>query len=250
MVKKQKHLDSIPESDKFHSSTYAARYMTEPIPKYSLPERSVSGKVAYELSLDGKPAQNLATFCTTWMEPEADQLIGQGVHYNLADEDEYPHVIQIQERCVNILANLFHAPASRDGGAVGTATLGSSEAMMLAGLAMKFKWRKRRLEQGLPADKPNLIMGNNVQICWKKFARYFDVQGKYLPLERGRYIVTPEQVAEAADENTIGVCAVVGSTFTGEFEPVQEINDALMKVNEKNGWDIPIHVDGAPNEAD
>jgi glutamate decarboxylase len=224
--------------------------MTEPIPKYSLPERSVSSQAAYrlisdELSLDGRPAQNLATFCTTWMEPEADKLISDGAHYNLADEDEYPHVIQIQERCVNMLANLFNAPVDKDKGAVGTATIGSSEAMMLAGLAMKFKWRERRKKAGLPFDKPNLIMGNNVQVCWKKFARYFDVEGKYLPLEKDRYVITPEQIAEAVDENTIGVCAVLGSTFTGEFEPVKAINDALMKINEKNGWDIPIHVDGA-----
>jgi glutamate decarboxylase len=249
-VKKQKHLASMKKADRYHSSAYAARYTTEPIPKYELPDQSVSSQAAYrlisdELALDGKPAQNLATFCTTWMEPEADKLISQGVHYNLADEDEYPHVIQIQERCVNILANLFNAPTSEEGGAMGTATIGSSEAMMLAGLAMKFKWRDRRKEAGLPTDKPNLIMGNNVQICWKKFARYFDVEGKYLPLEKGRYVITPEQVAEACDENTIGVCAVVGSTFTGEFEPVKQINDALEKVNEENGWDIPIHVDGA-----
>ena len=250
MVKKQKHLESLKPHEKFHSSTYAARYMTEPIPKYELSERSVSSKAAYrlisdEISMDGRPAQNLATFCTTWMEPEADQVISQGIHYNLADEDEYPHVIQVQERCINILANLFHAPVSANKGAVGTATIGSSEAIMLAGLAMKFKWRKDRQEKGLPSDKPNLIMGNNVQICWKKFARYFDVEGKYLPLEKGRYIITPEQVAEAVDENTIGVCAVLGCTFTGEFEPVKQINDTLEKVNADNGWDVPIHVDGA-----
>lgn len=250
MVKKQKHLDSMPEKERFHLSPYAARYMTRPIPKYTLPEQPTSNKaisrlISDELALDGKPTQNLATFCTTWMEPEADALISQGVHYNLADEDEYPHIIQMQERCVNMLANLFHSPVDENSGGVGTATIGSSEAIMLAGLAMKFRWRKRRQERKLPSDRPNLIMGNNVQICWKKFARYFDVEPITLPLEKERYIITPEQVAEAVDENTIGVCAVLGSTFTGEFEPVQAINDALVTVNEQNGWDIPIHVDGA-----
>ena len=250
MVKKQKDLKSMDESVKYHSPTYARRYMTEPIPKFELPEQSVPGPVAYrlihdELELDGRPSQNLATFCTTWMEPEVDQLIQQGLHYNLADEDEYPHVIRIQERCVNILANLFHAPVDVDGGAVGTATIGSSEAIMLAGLAMKWNWRKRRRAGGLPEDKPNLVMGANVQVCWKKFARYFDVEGKYIPLEPGRYVVTPQQVADAVDENTIGVCAVLGSTFTGEFEPVRAINDTLQEVNERNGWDVPVHVDGA-----
>lgn len=116
---------------------------------------------------------------------------------------------------------------------------------MLAGLAMKFNWRNRRRAAGKSVDKPNLIMGTNVQICWKKFARYFDVEPKLLPLEPGRYVVTPEQVAGAVDENTIGVCAVVGSTFTGEFEDVQAINDVLERINEQNGWHIPVHVDGA-----
>jgi len=250
MVKKQIHLDGLTHEEAHLASAYGSRYMTEPIPRYKLPRGSVPSNVAYQLihdevSLDGRPAQNLATFCTTWMEPEADQLISRGVRYNLADEDEYPHVIKIEERCVNILANLFHAPCGVDGGGVGTATLGSSEAMMLAGLAMKFNWRNRRKAAGLSHDKPNLIMGTNVQICWKKFARYFDVEPKLLPLEPGRYVVTPQQIVEAADENTIGVCAVVGSTFTGEFEPVVAINDALTELNRKQGWEIPIHVDGA-----
>ncbi len=250
MVKKQKSLEGMSYEDLHHCATYAARYMTAPIPKYKLPQRSSPSDVAYrlihdEVSIDGRPAQNLATFCTTWMEPEADRLIAEGMHYNLADDDEYPHVAAIQERCVNMLANLFHAPVTEEGGAVGTATIGSSEAMMLAGLAMKFNWRERRKQAGLAADRPNLVMGANVQICWKKFARYFDVEPKFLPLEPGRYVVTPEQVFDAVDENSIGVCAVVGSTFTGEFEPVAAINDALTEVNNRNRWDIPIHVDGA-----
>ncbi len=250
MIKKQRHIESMDEDEKLSSCTYASRYMTEPVPKYELPERSVSERTAYrlirdELYLDGRPVQNLASFCSTWMEPEGDELIQQGLHYNLADEDEYPHVIKILERCVNILANLFHAPSNHSGGAVGTATIGSSEAIMLAGLAMKWNWRKRRNERGEPTDRPNIVLGNNVQVCWKKFARYFDVECKYIPLEVGRYVITPELVADAVDENTIGVCAVLGSTFTGEFEPVEEINDTLAEVNKARGFDIPVHVDAA-----
>jgi len=250
MVKKQKPLDDSAHEDSQQTSTYSSRYLTDPIPKYRQPDCACPSDAAYrlihdEISLDGRPHQNLATFCTTWMEPDADRLIAEGMPLNLADEDEYPHVIQIEERCVNMLANLFHAPADADGGAVGTATIGSSEAIMLAGLAMKFRWRAQRRAAGLPADRPNVVMGTNVQICWKKFARYFDVEPKLIPLEPGRYVVTPEQVAEAVDENTIGVCAILGSTFTGEFEPVKEINDALEEVNAARGWDIPIHVDGA-----
>lgn len=233
------------------AASYGHRYMTQPVPTDRLPEQSNDASVAYqllkdEITLDGKPAQNLATFCTTWMEPEADKLIAEGLHYNLADEDEYPHVLQIQKTCVNMLADLYHAPDTKtDGGGMGTATIGSSEAMMLAGLAMKFNWRNRREAAGKSTDKPNIIMGTNVQICWKKFGRYFDVEPKLLPLEPGRYVVTPEQIAEAVDENTIGVCAVVGSTFTGEFEDVKAINDTLERINAENDWHIPIHVDGA-----
>ena len=238
------------QKDQF-AVAYGHRYMTQPIPTDRLPNESNPAELAYQLlkdevTLDGKPAQNMATFCTTWMEPEADKLIADGLHYNLADEDEYPHVLQIQKTCVNMLADLFHAPdIAEDDGGMGTATIGSSEAMMLAGLAMKFNWRNRRKEAGRPTDKPNLIMGTNVQICWKKFARYFDVEPRLLPLEPGRYVVTPEQVAAAVDENTIGVCAVVGSTFTGEFEDVKAINDTLEQINAENDWHVPIHVDGA-----
>ncbi len=177
------------------------------------------------------------------MEPEADRLIAEGMHFNLADEDEYPHTIQIQERCVNILARLFHA--HDDEAAVGTSTIGSSEAMMLAGLAMKWNWRKRREQAGASTAAPNLVMGENVQVCWEKFARYFDVKPRLIPVERGCYVTTPEKVVDAIDENTIGVCAILGSTFTGEFEPVEQIHDAVAATNDKYGWDIPVHVDAA-----
>ena len=223
--------------------TFGSRYTSNPIPKNELPKGSMPSKIAYqlihdELGLDGRPAQNLASFVTTWMEPKAERLIEESLRVNLADEDEYPHVLQVQKRCVNILARLFNAASNEK--AMGTAAVGSSEAIMLAGLAMKWKWRERGGK-----GTPNLIMGENVQVVWEKFARYFDVEPRFIPVEHDRYIISPEKVIELCDENTIGVCAILGSTFTGEFEPVEAIAKALDDHQAKTGQDIPIHVDAA-----
>ena len=196
-----------------------------------------------ELSLDGKPCQNLASFVTTWMEPEAEKLINESLSLNLADEDEYPHVIQMEERCVNMIAKMLNVQDHH--AAIGAGTIGSSEAVMLAGLAMKWNWRKRQETQGLPTDRPNLVMGENVQVVWEKFARYFDVEPHFIPIKPGRYVITPEEVIKAVDENTIGVCAILGTTFTGEFEPIEAINDALEKLKSEKGIEVPLHVDAA-----
>lgn len=248
MVTRQKKKNDFTDEAAYLTPTYAGRQVTKPLPKYEFPTQSIRPHIAEQLihdivNLDGRPAQNLATFVTTWMEPEAIKLIEQGLHYNLADQDEYPHVIKIQNYCVNLLADLFNANKKET--AIGTSTIGSSEAMMLAGLAMKWRWRKRRQKQNKSCAKPNLVMGHNVQVCWEKFTRYFDVEPKYIPLAPGQYVITPEQVLEQIDENTIGVCTILGTTFTGEFEPIEAINKALLKSNAKTGWDIPIHVDAA-----
>ncbi|HYA45582.1 MAG TPA: glutamate decarboxylase, partial [Acidimicrobiales bacterium] len=196
-----------------------------------------------ELNLDGNPALNLASFVTTWMEPEADKLMAESFGRNFIDADEYPQTTEIQNRCVNMLARLFHAPEQEP--AVGCATVGSSEAIHLAGLAMKWRWKARQAAQGRPASAPNIVMGGNVQICWEKFARYFDVEPRYVPLSADRYVIGVEEAANLVDENTIGVVGILGSTYTGEYEPIAELNEVLMEINSRSGWDIPIHVDGA-----
>ncbi len=244
MVKKIRHADE----EELISPIYGSRSMSRPLPKYRLPEESLPAPLAYQLvhdqlNLDMKPDQNLASFCTTWMEPEAEKLILESMRFNLANEEEYPHVIQVEERCVNMLARLYHAERHQE--AVGVATIGSSEAVMLGGLALKWRWRARRRAAGLPDHRPNIVMGESVQVVWEKFARYFDVEPRYIPVEKGRYVLAPEDVARAVDENTIGVCAILGSTFTGEFEPVEAISEALDGVQQDKGWEIPIHVDAA-----
>ncbi|TKY44874.1 Glutamate decarboxylase [Spatholobus suberectus] len=231
-------------------STFASRYVREPVPKFKMPEKSIPKDAAYqiindELMLDGTPRLNLASFVTTWMEPECDKLIMASLNKNYVDMDEYPVTTELQNRCVNIIANLFHAPVREDETAVGVGTVGSSEAIMLAGLAFKRKWQTKRKAEGKPYDKPNIVTGANVQVCWEKFARYFEVELKEVKLTEGYYVMDPVKAVEMVDENTICVAAILGSTMTGEFEDVKLLNELLTKKNKETGWDTPIHVDAA-----
>jgi glutamate decarboxylase len=194
-----------------------------------------------ELMLDGNARLNLATFVTTWMEPQATRLMAECVDKNMIDKDEYPQTAEFEQRCVNILADLWYAPDPAD--VIGCSTTGSSEACMLAGMALKRRWAARQ-----PADRaarPNLVMGINVQVCWEKFCNYWEVEPRLVPMAGDRLHLTAEQVAQRCDENTIGVVAVLGSTFDGSYEPVADIAAALDGVQERTGWDIPLHVDGA-----
>jgi len=161
----------------------------------------------------------------------------------MIDKDEYPMTAEIETRCVNIVADLFNAPG--DGDAIGVSTTGSSEAVMLGGLAMKWQWRKRREAAGEDGSKPNMVLGSNVQVVWEKFCRYWDVEPRYVPVEHGRYVITPEEAVARVDENTIGVVAILGTTYTGEFEPIKEIHDAVVANNEATGLEVPVHIDAA-----
>ncbi|ETT26644.1 glutamate decarboxylase [Rhodococcus aetherivorans] len=245
--RKQLHPDGVLEP------AYTGRIDSEPVPALRLPKHSMDPGEAYryihdELMLDGSSRLNLATFVTTWMEPQADVLMAETFDKNLIDKDEYPATSAIEERCVAMVADLFHAPGLSDvdpASATGVSTIGSSEAVMLAGLALKWRWRARRQAAGEDTSRPNLVLGSNVQVVWEKFCRYFDVEARYLPMEPGRYVITPEQVREALDENTIGVVAILGTTYTGELEPVAEIAGMLDDVADADGPDVPLHVDAA-----
>lgn len=248
MLSEKLDLGKMKKSERENTTTYGSRYFSESIPKYEMPEDGMPAKAAYqlireELNLDGNPALNLASFVTTWMEPEADQLIMDSMGKNYVDNDEYPQTSKIQDRVVNMLARLFNAP--HDCKSMGTGTIGSSEAIMLGLLAHKWTWRKRREEEGKSWDKPNIVMGADVHTVWEKFAKYFDVELKLIPLKRDVYTITAEDVASEVDENTIAVGAVIGTTFTGQMDPIKEINDLLVEIKKTRGWDIPIHVDGA-----
>jgi glutamate decarboxylase len=194
-----------------------------------------------ELLLDGSARLNLATFVTTWMEPQARTLMSECVDKNMIDKDEYPQTAELERRCVAILADLWHAPEAT--AATGCSTTGSSEACMLAGMAMKRIWAART--KAGPDRKPNLVMGANVQVCWEKFCRYWDVEPRIVPMEGDRFHLDGKTAAAAVDENTIGVVAILGSTFDGSYEPVAEIAAALDEVQARTGIDVPVHVDGA-----
>src|SRR5262249_37733487 len=188
------------------------------IPKLAFAEGEMPPDVAYqiihdELMLDGNARMNLATFVTTWMEPQAEKLMAECLEKNMIDKDEYPQTAELEMRCVNILSKLWNAPQAEQ--ATGCSTTGSSEAAMLGGLALKRRWQKRRRAEGKPVDMPNLVMGINVQICWEKFANYWDVEMRLVPMEGDRFHLSAEEAVKLCDENTIGVVAVLGSTFDG-----------------------------------
>jgi glutamate decarboxylase len=220
----------------------------ESIPRHEMRDESMAPDVAYqiihdELMLDGNARTNLATFVSTWMEPQADKLMVECFDKNMVDKDEYPQTAELEMRCIDILARLWNAPDADE--ATGCSTTGSSEAAMLGGLALKRRWQKKRAAEGKPADKPNLVMGINVQVCWEKFANYWDVEMRLVPMEGDRYHLSAEEAVKVCDENTIGVVAILGSTFDGSYEPVQEICEALDEFQSQSGVDIPVHVDGA-----
>ena len=236
------------KEEKGHASTYSSRYFTEEVPKLEIPDKSMPANAVYqlihdELNMDCNPSLNLASFVTTWMEPEATKLMTENIHKNFIDHDEYPQTEVIHTRCVNMLARLFHSPKKCK--TIGTATVGSSEAIMLALLGHKWKWKERQKKAGKPFDKPNIIFGADVHICWDKFAKYFDVEMRIIPMEKERYVISAEKVKPLIDENTIAVGAILGTTFTGGADPISEINDLLLEIKKTKGFDIPIHVDGA-----
>jgi glutamate decarboxylase len=218
------------------------------MPRLRLPDGSIPPAVAAqlvrsELVLDGSARLNLATFVTTWMEPEAEALMAETFDKNMVDKDEYPQTAELEMRCVNILAELWHAHGGEQ--ATGTSTTGSSEAAMLGGMALLWRWRARRRAASKPTDRPNLVTGINVQVCWEKFCRYWGVEPRLAPMEGDRRHLDGEQATRLCDENTIGVVAVLGSTFDGSYEPVAGIAAALDDLQAQRGLDVPIHVDAA-----
>jgi glutamate decarboxylase len=219
------------------------------VPVHHLREKGMGFDMAYEhitgeLLLDGQARLNLATFVTTWMPSIAGQLMAETANKNMIDKDEYPQTAEIEARCVDMLADLWNSPEDDDD-ATGTSTTGSSEAAMLSGLALKWRWRQRQAAAGKSTDKPNMVMGSNVQVCWEKFGRYWDVECRLVPMEGDRFHLGANEAVAQCDENTIGVVAILGSTFDGSYEPVKEIAGALDKLQSDRGLDVPLHVDAA-----
>ncbi|MCX4782405.1 glutamate decarboxylase [Streptomyces sp. NBC_01264] len=238
---------SAPEGALRFSDVYAGEFARRALPEHRIPDEPSDPDAVYtlirdELELDGNAEQNLATFCSTWAEPQVRKLMDENLAKNMIDKAEYPQTAAIEERCVTMLADLWHAPEPES--AIGCSTTGSSEACMLGGLALKTRWRKARRAAGLPTDRPNLVCGP-VQVCWEKFARYFDVELRQMELLPGATGLRPEQLRAHVDENTIGVVAILGVTFTCDYEPVAEIAAELDAIQRDTGLDVPLHVDAA-----
>ena len=236
------HLCQKPASD-----TYGSQSALGELPKYALNKEGLPPDVAYnlvrdELMLDGNARQNLATFCQTWMEPNIHKLMDECVDKNMIDKDEYPATAELENRCVHMLADLWNSPEAQV--TAGCSTTGSSEAAMLGGLALKFRWRKQRQAAGKDASRPNIVTGP-VQICWHKFARYFDVELREVPITHDRLGLDGKVILDYVDENTIGVVPTFGVTFTCHYEPVEEICRSLDQLQKDTGLDIPVHVDAA-----
>src|SRR5690242_21402102 len=216
------------------AALFGNRFVTQEVPSREFPENGMPAVdamrlVAEDLAIEGDPARNLATFVTTWMEPEAQRIIAENLHRNFIDHAEYPQTAEIEQRCIRMLASLFHAP----GATTGTRTQGSSEAIMLGALSLKWKWRARREAARKDTARPNLIFGGDVHVVWEKFCRYFDVEPRIVPLQEDKLVIGPDDVEPHIDENTIGVAAVLGTTFTGHADDIKGINDLLVQKKEE-----------------
>src|SRR2546423_1329270 len=234
-----RHIDTL-------EGRYGTRFLLEPAPDEKLPQAGMPAEdamrlVGQEVLLDGLPMRNLATFVTTWMEPEAERVIKAALHTNFIDHAEYPETAEIEQRCIRMLADLFHAP----GETTGARTQGSSEAIMLGALSLKWKWRARREAAGKGTDRPNLVFGGDVHVVWEKFCRYFDVEPRIIPLQPHKFTIGPEDVEPHLDENTIGVAAARGPTFTGHADDLRGITNLLVRLRDDKGLDVPLHVDAA-----
>jgi glutamate decarboxylase len=218
------------------------------LPIHEIGDSGLDSETAYELIssellLDGQARLNLATFVTTYMPAVAARLMAETADKNMIDKDEYPQTAEIEARCVNIIADMWNSPDHEQ--ATGCSTTGSSEAAMLGGLALKWRWRERMRAAGKPTDRPNLVMGINVQVCWDKFCRYWDVEPRLVPMDGDRFHLEAAEAVAMCDENTIGVVAILGSTFDGSYEPVKEIAAALDTLERDKGLYVPVHVDAA-----
>jgi glutamate decarboxylase len=226
----------------------AAANLPAEIPRGELPGEGLDADLAYELIhdhliLDGNARLNLATFVGTWIEPQGRRLMEECAAKNIIDKDEYPQTADLEQRCLRILAHLWHAPDPER--AIGTSTTGSSEACMLGGLVMKWHWRQRRASLAPPPGPPNLVMGSNTQICWEKFCAYFDVEPRLVPITPQRLQLGAEEALAYCDANTIGVVGILGSTLDGSYEPIEALQQQLDGLQQRTGLDIPIHVDAA-----
>lgn len=218
------------------------------LPKFKFPQNMMDSDTAYQLvhdasMLDGNSRLNLATFVSTWMDDNARKIYSEAADKNMIDKDEYPATAELENRCWRMLADLWNVPDADD--TIGTSTIGSSEACMLGGLALKRLWQEKRKAEGKSTEAPNLVLSAGVQVVWEKFCNYWDVEARYVPVTMEHLVLDDHDLEKYVDENTIGVVAILGQTYTGLYEPVKQIAEKLDEIQENTGHDVKIHVDGA-----
>ncbi len=237
-------------TDVFDTPLYGTLIEDEGLPKNEMPQVSTPAshvkQLIDDLLLDeGRARMNLATFCQTYMEDEAIALMAQTLEKNAIDKSEYPQTAEIEQRCIRMLAKLWNTPKSCD--SIGTSTVGSSEACMLAGMAMKFRWRDQARKKGVNVNtkKPNLIISAGLQVCWEKFATYFDIELIQIPMTLNCMSLDIQKAIAEIDDYTIGIVGIMGITYTGKFDDIQALDAAVDKYNIETGKEIVIHIDGA-----
>lgn len=223
-------------------------FINQELPQNKLLEDGVSSEIAYKaiqsyLIDEGNSRQNLATFCQTYMDDTAIKLMSETLDKNAIDKSEYPRTAKIESYCVNILADLWNTTDDF----IGTSTVGSSEACMLGGMAMKFRWRHLAEEKGIDvkARKPNLVISSGYQVCWEKFGVYWDVELREVPIDPDHLSLDLDKVFDYVDEYTIGIVGILGITYTGKFDDIEALDKKVDAYNKKNNADLVIHVDGA-----
>lgn len=234
----------------FETPIFGTVESNESIPKYELAKKSIAPQVAYRLIKDdlldeGNARQNLCTFCQTYMDDEAVKLMAETLEKNAIDKSEYPQTTDLENRCVNILADLWHAP--KDESFMGTSTVGSSEACMLGGMAMKFRWRNRAKALGMDVTsrKPNLLISSGYQVCWEKFCVYWDIEMRLVPMDEEHMSINVDKVLDYVDDYTIGVVGILGITYTGKYDDIKALDKKLEEYNKTAKLTVPMHIDAA-----
>ncbi|WP_300261122.1 glutamate decarboxylase [Clostridium sp.] len=234
----------------FETPIFGTVESNESIPKYELAKKSIAPQVAYRLIKDdlldeGNARQNLCTFCQTYMDDEAVKLMSETLEKNAIDKSEYPQTTDLENRCVNILADLWHAP--KDESFMGTSTVGSSEACMLGGMAMKFRWRNRAKALGMDVTsrKPNLVISSGYQVCWEKFCVYWDIEMRLVPMDEEHMSINVDKVLDYVDDYTIGVVGILGITYTGKYDDIKALDKKLEEYNKTAKLTVPMHIDAA-----
>lgn len=239
---KQKQVDAT-------TPVYSSPTMTSQSPNQFIPQHSTSEEIAYQMVKDEtisqtQPKLNLATFVTTYMDDYATKLMNDAINVNYIDETEYPRIAVMAAKCLNIVANLWNTPEKNEW-KTGALAIGSSEACMLGGVAAWLRWRERMEKLGKPFDKPNFVISSAFQVVWEKFSQLWMIEMRTVPITAKNPTLNIEEALKLCDENTICIVPILGVTWTGLNDDVEELDSALDKFNKDNDFEISIHVDAA-----